>query len=266
MNIGFDDVAGMEEAKQEIREFVEFLKNAEKYHKLGAVIPRGALLSGPPGTGKTLLAKACSKEADVPFFYMSGSEFVEQYVGVGASRVRQLFEIAKKNSPCIIFIDEIDAIGKKRDAGGFGGNAERENTLNQLLVELDGFTTNEDVVLFGATNMPDSLDPALLRPGRFDRSIDITLPDIEAREKIFKVHLKDIKYNKEEKTLEGYAKRLATLTPGFSGADIANICNEAAIIAARAKAETVSNANFESAVERVIGGLEKKSSGSQNKE
>jgi AFG3 family protein len=205
MEIGFDDVAGMEEAKQEIIEFVEFLKNAEKYHKLGAVIPRGALLSGPPGTGKTLLAKACAKEAEVPFFYMSGSEFVEQYVGVGASRVRKLFEVAKKKSPCIIFIDEIDAIGKKRDSGGMGGNAERENTLNQLLVELDGFNTDEDVVLFGATNMPDSLDPALLRPGRFDRSIDITLPDIGAREKIFGVHLRDIKINEEEKSLEAYA-------------------------------------------------------------
>ena len=266
MEIGFDDVAGMEEAKQEIIEFVEFLKNAEKYHKLGAVIPRGALLSGPPGTGKTLLAKACAKEAEVPFFYMSGSEFVEQYVGVGASRVRKLFEVAKKKSPCIIFIDEIDAIGKKRDSGGMGGNAERENTLNQLLVELDGFNTDEDVVLFGATNMPDSLDPALLRPGRFDRSIDITLPDIGAREKIFGVHLRDIKINEEEKSLEAYAQRLATLTPGFSGAEIANICNEAAIIAARVKAESVSSADFEQAVERVIGGLEKKSSSAQNPE
>jgi len=175
----------MEEAKREIKEFVEFMKNAEKYSKLGAVIPRGALLTGPPGTGKTLLAKACAKEAGVPYFYMSGSEFVEQYVGVGASRVRKLFEVAKKKSPCIIFIDEIDAIGRKRDSGGMGGNPERENTLNQLLVELDGFNTNEEVVLFGATNMPDSLDPALLRPGRFDRSIQITLPDLDARQKIF---------------------------------------------------------------------------------
>lgn len=263
IEIGFDDVAGMEEAKREIKEFVEFMKNAEKYSKLGAVIPRGALLTGPPGTGKTLLAKACAKEAGVPYFYMSGSEFVEQYVGVGASRVRKLFEVAKKKAPCIIFIDEIDAIGRKRDSGGMGGNPERENTLNQLLVELDGFNTNEEVVLFGATNMPDSLDPALLRPGRFDRSIQITLPDLDARQKIFQVHLKKIKLN-EEKTLEGYAKRLATLTSGFSGAEIANICNEAAIIAARVKAEHVSSHDFEMAVERVIAGIEKKSPSSQD--
>lgn len=265
IEIGFNDVAGMEEAKREIKEFVEFMKNAEKYSKLGAVIPRGALLSGPPGTGKTLLAKACAKEAGVPYFYMSGSEFVEEYVGVGASRVRKLFEVAKKKAPCIIFIDEIDAIGRKRDSGGFGWNPERENTLNQLLVELDGFNTNEEVVLFGATNMPDSLDPALIRPGRFDRTIQITLPDLEAREKIFQVHLKKIKLN-EEKTLEGYAKRLATLTSGFSGAEIANICNEAAIIAARVKAESVSSKDFEMAVERVIAGLEKKSPSSQDPE
>lgn len=226
IKVKFKDVAGMDEAKREIMEFVDFLKNAEKYNKLGAKIPKGALLTGPPGTGKTMLAKACSKEAGVPFLYMSGSEFVERYVGVGASRVRQLFDIAKKESPCIIFIDEIDAVGGKRStSGGMGGNIERENTLNQLLVELDGFATDQNVVLFGATNMKDSLDPALLRPGRFDRDIEITLPDIEAREKIFKVHLDNIILN-EEKTMEQYAQRLSTLTPGFSGAEIANICNE----------------------------------------
>lgn len=226
IDVWFKDVAGMDEAKKEIMEFVDFLKHAEKYNKLGAQIPKGALLTGPPGTGKTMLAKACSKEAGVPFFYMSGSEFVERYVGVGASRVRQLFELAKKESPCIIFIDEIDAVGGKRStSGGFGGNIERENTLNQLLVELDGFATDQNVVLFGATNLKDSLDPALLRPGRFDRDIEITLPDIDSREKIFKVHLSKIKLS-EERTMDQYAQRLATLTPGFSGAEIANICNE----------------------------------------
>jgi len=226
IKVKFEDVAGMDEAKKEIKEFVDFLKKPEMYHKLGAMIPRGALLTGPPGTGKTMLAKACANEAEVPFLYVSGSEFVEMYAGVGASRVRKLFKIAKKEKACIIFIDEIDAIGKKRSNNSMGsGNKEKENTLNQLLVEMDGFTTKENVVIFGATNLRDSLDPALLRPGRFDRSIDVTLPDIDAREKIFKVHLEKIKLN-EEKTMKQYSTRLATLTPGFSGADIANICNE----------------------------------------
>ena len=257
--VKFNEIAGMEEPKREIMEFVDFLKNPEIYQKLGAQIPRGALLTGPPGTGKTMLAKACATEAGVPFLYISGSEFVEMYAGVGASRVRKLFEIAKKEKSAIIFIDEIDAVGKKRSSGpGGSGNMEKENTLNQLLVEMDGFSPNENVVIFGATNLRDSLDPALLRPGRFDRAIDVLLPDIEAREKIFKIHLKKIKLS-EEKTLEEFARRLATLTPGFSGADIANICNEAAILAAREEKTSVTSHDFEMAVERVIGGLEKKS-------
>lgn len=257
--VKFNEIAGMEEPKREIMEFVDFLKNPEIYQKLGAQIPRGALLTGPPGTGKTMLAKACATEAGVPFLYISGSEFVEMYAGVGASRVRKLFEIAKKEKSAIIFIDEIDAVGKKRSSGpGGSGNMEKENTLNQLLVEMDGFSPNENVVIFGATNLRDSLDPALLRPGRFDRAIDVLLPDIEAREKIFKIHLKKIKLS-DEKTLEEFARRLATLTPGFSGADVANICNEAAILAAREEKTSVTSHDFEMAVERVIGGLEKKS-------
>lgn len=255
--IMFSDVAGMDEAKKEIMEFVDFLKNSSKYTNLGAKIPRGALLTGSPGTGKTLLAKACANEAKVPFISISASEFVEIFVGVGASRMRTLFTVAKENSPCIIFIDEIDAIGKKRSSGVGGGNEERENTLNQLLVEMDGFGTKNNIVIFAATNMKDSLDPALLRPGRFDRLIDVPLPDIDARKKIFEIHLKKITLN-PVKNLHEYAKRLATLTPGFSGADIENICNEAAIISARADKEHVSAEQFEEAVERVIGGLEKK--------
>lgn len=210
-------------------EFVEFLKKPERFNNIGAKIPRGALLSGPPGTGKTLLAKAAAGEAGVPFIYTSGSDFDERFVGMGASRVRELFQTAKKNHPAIIFIDEIDAVGKKREGQG---NEEKDNTLNQLLVEMDGFGTDKSVVVLAATNMRDSLDSALTRPGRFDRSIEVTLPDIGGRKEIFMVHLKPISVD-PSKSLEEYAKRLATLTPGFSGADIANLCNEAAILAAR---------------------------------
>jgi len=256
--ISFKDVAGMEEAKKEITEFVDFLTNKEQYLRLGATIPRGALLTGPPGTGKTLLAKACANESKVPFLSVPGSEFVEIYGGVGASRVRALFEVAREHAPCIIFIDEIDAIGKKRSGeSAIVSNSERENTLNQLLVEMDGFGSQSNVVVFAATNMKDSLDPALLRPGRFDRIIDVPLPDIEARKKIFMVHLGKITIETSKK-LEEYANRLATLTPAFSGAQIENVCNEAAIIAARKNASTVTTADFEQAVERVIAGLEKK--------
>lgn len=260
----FKDVAGMDEAKREITEFVDFLTNKNQFTRVGAKIPRGALLTGPPGTGKTLLAKACANESKVPFFVVSGSEFVEVYVGVGAARVRALFEVARQHAPCIIFIDEIDAIGKKRSENNAFANQERENTLNQLLVEMDGFDSNQsNIVIFGATNLKDSLDPALLRPGRFDRLIDVPLPDIEARRKIFMVHLKKIAYS-NAKRLEDYAKRLASLTPGFSGAQIENICNEAAMIAARKDATSVNSQDFENAVERVIAGLEK--SGRQNPE
>lgn len=262
--IVFKDVAGMEEAKREITEFVDFLTNKNQFTRVGAKIPRGALLTGPPGTGKTLLAKACANESKVPFFVVSGSEFVEVYVGVGAARVRALFEVARQHAPCIIFIDEIDAIGKKRSENNAFANQERENTLNQLLVEMDGFDSNQsNIVIFGATNLKDSLDPALLRPGRFDRIIDVPLPDIDARRKIFMVHLKKIAYS-NAKRLEDYAKRLASLTPGFSGAQIENICNEAAMIAARKNATSVNSQDFENAVERVIAGLEK--SGRQNPE
>lgn len=255
--VKFKDVAGMDEAKQEIMEFVNFLKNPEKYEKLGAKIPKGAILSGPPGTGKTLLAKATAGEAGVPFLSVSGSEFVEMFVGVGSSRVRDLFANAKKMAPCIIFVDEIDAIGKARGKGGqFGGNDERESTLNQLLVEMDGFGSNEHVVVLAGTNRPDVLDAALLRPGRFDRHINIDPPDIKGRVDIFKVHLKPITTNED---IEALARRLSALTPGFSGADIANVCNEAALTAARFNAETVTLAHFEQAIERVIGGIERKS-------
>lgn len=245
----------MEEAKREIKEFVDFLKNSKKYRELGAKIPRGALLTGPPGTGKTMLAKACAGEAGVNFLYTSGSEFVEMYVGVGAGRVRELFKEAKANSPTIIFIDEIDAIGKKRESGP-STNTERDSTLNQLLVELDGFGTNQDVVIFAATNRKDILDPALIRTGRFDRSIDVTLPDIQARQLIFKVHLRPLGLSNEE--IEQYSRRLASISPGFSGAEIANVCNEAAILCARANRSKVTSEDFEMAVERVIGGLEVK--------
>lgn len=251
----FKHVAGMESAKIEIQEFVDFLKDPKKYQKLGAKIPRGALLVGPPGTGKTLLAKAVAGEAEVPFLSISGSDFVEMFVGVGASRVRDLFKKAREKAPSIIFIDEIDAVAKKRHGKFGGGNDERDNTLNQLLVEMDGFSTDESVIVLAATNRSDILDKALLRPGRFDRQVEITLPTIKDREEIFKVHLKKIKLNKE-RTREEYARKMASLTPGFSGADIANVCNEAAIIAARGDLESVGLKEFEIAVERIIGGLE----------
>jgi AFG3 family protein len=256
VNKKFADIAGMDEAKLEIEEFVDFLKHPEKYKEVGAKLPRGALLSGPPGTGKTLLAKACAGEAGVPFFFVSGSEFVEMFVGVGASRVRELFKEAKSSSPAIIFVDEIDAIGKKRSER-LSGNAESDATLNQLLVEMDGFGTDANVVVFAATNRKELLDPALTRPGRFDRAIEINLPDIDGRYQIFKIHLKPLRVA-DEADKERFAKRLASLTPGFSGADIANICNEAAIQAVRSKKEIVEDIDFELAVERVIGGLETK--------
>ncbi|KAK4514561.1 uncharacterized protein ATC70_002159 [Mucor velutinosus] len=258
VSVKFKDVAGADEAKEEIMEFVKFLKNPKQFEKLGATIPKGAILSGPPGTGKTLLAKATAGEAGVPFLSVSGSEFVEMFVGVGSSRVRDLFATAKKNAPCIIFIDEIDAIGKTRGKGGQmgGGNDERESTLNQLLVEMDGFNSSDHVVVLAGTNRPDVLDPALLRPGRFDRHVVIDKPDIAGRAEIFKVHLKPIK---TQVNMEQLSRKLAALTPGFSGADIHNVCNEAALIAARHAKEEVDEKDFEDAIERVIAGLEKKS-------
>ncbi|EPS44306.1 hypothetical protein H072_1703 [Dactylellina haptotyla CBS 200.50] len=253
----FKDVAGMDEAKEEIMEFVKFLQEPGVYKKLGAKIPRGAILSGPPGTGKTLLAKATAGEAQVPFFSVSGSEFVEMFVGVGPSRVRDLFAKARKNAPCIIFVDEIDAIGKSRAKSNFGGgNDERESTLNQLLTEMDGFNTSEQVVVLAGTNRPDVLDKALMRPGRFDRHIAIDRPTMEGRKQIFLVHLKRIVTTEN---LDDLAGKLSALTPGFSGADIANCVNEAALIAARKIADSVRLTHFEQAIERVIGGLEKKS-------
>ncbi|CAI5465313.1 unnamed protein product [Closterium sp. Yama58-4] len=252
----FKDVAGCDEAKQEVMEFVHFLKNPAKYQALGAKIPRGALLVGPPGTGKTLLAKATAGEADVPFLSISGSDFMEMFVGVGPSRVRDLFAQARACSPSIIFIDEIDAVGRARGRGGFaGGNDERENTLNQLLVEMDGFTTTSGVVVLAGTNRPDILDPALLRPGRFDRQITIDRPDIKGREQIFRIYLSRVRLDKE---VEFYSQRMAALTPGFAGADIANVVNEAALMAARNDREVILMQDFEAAVDRVIGGLEKK--------
>lgn len=257
IKVKFADVAGMDEAKQEIMEFVSFLKEPGVYQKLGAKIPRGAILSGPPGTGKTLLAKATAGESQVPFFSVSGSEFVEMFVGVGPSRVRDLFATARKSTPCIIFIDEIDAIGKSRAKQSFGGgNDERESTLNQILTEMDGFNTSEQVVVLAGTNRPDVLDKALMRPGRFDRHIGIDRPTMEGRKQIFSVHLKKIVTKEDIDFLTG---RLAALTPGFAGADIANCVNEAALIAARHHAESVEMKHFEQAIERVIGGLEKKS-------
>lgn len=254
VNITFEDVAGLDEAKEEVMEVVDFLKQPKKYTSLGGKIPKGVLLVGPPGTGKTLLAKAVAGEAEVPFFSISGSDFVEMFVGVGASRVRDLFKQAREKAPCIVFIDEIDAIGRARGKGAFqGGNDERENTLNQLLVEMDGFSTDKGVILMAATNRPDVLDSALLRPGRFDRQIGIDHPDIKGREAIFKVHLKHIKTAEEVNPIT-----LAEMTPGFAGADIANVCNEAALIAARRNKTSVEMEDFNSALDRVIGGLEKK--------
>src|SRR5687768_7505876 len=253
VNITFADVAGLDEAKVEVMEIVDFLKSPKKYTALGGKIPKGALLVGPPGTGKTLLAKAMAGEAQVPFFSLSGSDFVEMFVGVGASRVRDLFKQAREKAPCIIFIDEIDAIGRARGKNVMMSNDERESTLNQLLVEMDGFGTDVGIIVLAATNRPDVLDTALLRPGRFDRQISIDKPDLKGREAIFKVHLKPIKVSK---TLDVH--KLAEQTPGFAGADIANVCNEAALIAARKGKEAVSMEDFQDAVDRVIGGLEKK--------
>lgn len=253
VTITFNDVAGLDEAKVEVMEIVDFLKNPKKYTALGGKIPKGALLVGPPGTGKTLLAKAMAGEAQVPFFSMSGSDFVELFVGVGASRVRDLFKQAREKAPCIIFIDEIDAIGRARGKNVMMSNDERENTLNQLLVEMDGFGTDSGIIILAATNRPDVLDSALLRPGRFDRQISIDKPDLSGREHIFKVHLKPIKTSPILDIL-----KLASMTPGFAGADIANVCNEAALIAARKGKNEVEMEDFNDAIDRVIGGLEKK--------
>ena len=252
--VTFKDVAGLEEAKVEIMEIVDFLKNAPKYRELGAKIPKGALLVGPPGTGKTLLAKAVAGEANVPFLSISGSDFVEMFVGVGASRVRDLFDQAKKKAPCIVFIDEIDAIGRARGRNaGFSGNDERENTLNQLLTEMDGFQTNAGVIILAATNRADILDKALMRAGRFDRQIEVGLPELHERREIFDVHLRKLKLDKDLDR-----DFLAKQTPGFSGADIANVCNEAALIAARHNKDSVGKEDFLAAVDRIIGGLERK--------
>ncbi|XP_061631023.1 AFG3-like protein 1 isoform X2 [Phyllopteryx taeniolatus] len=257
IEVKFKDVAGCEEAKLEILEFVNFLKNPQQYQNLGAKIPKGAVLSGPPGTGKTLLAKATAGEANVPFITVNGSEFLEMFVGVGPARVRDMFAMARKNAPCILFIDEIDAVGRKRGGGNFGGQSEQENTLNQLLVEMDGFNTATNVVVLAGTNRADILDPALMRPGRFDRQIYIGPPDIKGRASIFKVHLRPIKLDPsiDKDTL---ARKMAAATPGFTGADIANVCNEAALIAARHLGQHVERTHFEQAIDRVIGGLEKK--------
>ena len=254
VTVTFKDVAGLDEAKVEVMEVVDFLKNPKKYTSLGGKIPKGVLLVGPPGTGKTLLAKAVAGEAGVPFFSISGSDFVEMFVGVGASRVRDLFKQAREKAPCIVFIDEIDAIGRARGRGAMqGGNDERENTLNQLLVEMDGFSTDKGVILMAATNRHDILDKALMRPGRFDRQIGIDIPDLKGREAIFKVHLKNIKIGPEMNS-----HTLAEMTPGFAGADIANVCNEAALVAARRNKTSVDMDDFNYALDRVIGGLEKK--------
>ncbi|MCU0441344.1 MAG: ATP-dependent zinc metalloprotease FtsH [Bacteroidia bacterium] len=254
VKVTFKDVAGLDEAKVEIMEIVDFLKNPKKYTNLGGKIPKGALLVGPPGTGKTLLAKAVAGEAGVPFFSLSGSDFVEMFVGVGASRVRDLFRQAKEKAPCIIFIDEIDAVGRARGRNAIqGGNDERENTLNQLLTEMDGFATDLGVIILAATNRPDILDAALLRPGRFDRQISIDKPDLNGREEIFKVHLKPLKLGEDVNP-----SKLAMQTAGFAGADIANVCNEAALIAARRNKEKIEMQDFHDAVDRIIGGLEKK--------
>jgi len=253
VNVTFKDVAGLDEAKEEVMEVVDFLQNPKKYTALGGKIPKGVLLVGPPGTGKTLLAKAVAGEAGVPFFSISGSDFVEMFVGVGASRVRDLFKQAREKAPCIVFIDEIDAIGRARGRNSMQGNDERENTLNQLLVEMDGFSTDKGVILMAATNRPDVLDTALMRPGRFDRQIGIDRPDLKGRTEIFRVHLKPIKAGPDIN-----AKILAEQTPGFAGADIANVCNESALVAARRGKKEVEMEDFNYALDRVIGGLEKK--------
>ncbi len=253
VTITFKDVAGLDEAKEEVMEVVDFLKNPQRYTALGGKIPKGVILFGPPGTGKTLMAKAVAGEAKVPFFSISGSDFVEMFVGVGASRVRDLFKQAKEKAPCIVFIDEIDAVGRTRGRSVMQGNDERENTLNQLLVEMDGFSTDAGVIIMAATNRPDVLDSALLRPGRFDRIISIDKPDLVGREQIFKVHLKPLKLGPDVDP-----KRLATMTPGFAGAEIANVCNEAALIAARRNKKEIDLHDFNDAIDRVIGGLEKK--------
>ncbi|KAG1934097.1 AFG3-like protein 1 [Pimephales promelas] len=257
IDIKFKDVAGCEEAKVEIMEFVNFLKNPQQYQDLGAKIPKGAVLSGPPGTGKTLLAKATAGEANVPFITVNGSEFLEMFVGVGPARVRDMFVMARKNAPCILFIDEIDAVGRKRGGGNFGGQSEQENTLNQLLVEMDGFNTSTNVVVLAGTNRPDVLDPALMRPGRFDRQIYLGPPDIKGRASIFRVHLRPLKLDPGVDR-DAIARKMAAATPGFTGADIANVCNEAALIAARYLNEFIGVKHFEQAIDRVIGGLEKK--------
>ena len=254
IKLTFRDVAGLEEAKEEVKEIVEFLKNPKKFTKLGGKIPKGALLVGSPGTGKTLLAKAVAGEANVPFYSLSGSDFVEMFVGVGAARVRDLFKKAKEKAPCIVFIDEIDAIGRSRGRGQMpGSNDERENTLNSLLVEMDGFSTDSGVIILAATNRPDVLDSALLRPGRFDRQISIDKPDLKGREEIFKVHIRPLKLNEDVNV-----KNLAAQTPGFAGAEIANVCNESALIAARKNKNSIEMIDFQDAIDRVIGGLEKK--------
>ena len=259
--VTFDDVAGIDEAKEELQEIVEFLQDPSKFQRLGGKIPKGALLVGPPGTGKTLTARAVAGEANVPFFTISGSDFVEMFVGVGASRVRDMFEQAKKNAPCIIFIDEIDAVGRSRGAGIGGGNDEREQTLNQLLVEMDGFEANEGIIIIAATNRPDVLDPALLRPGRFDRQITVGLPDIIGREKILKVHMRNVPTAKDV-----VAKVIARGTPGFSGADLANLVNEAALLAARRGKRVVSMREFEDAKDKVMMGPERRSMVMSDKE
>ncbi|MBT8132174.1 MAG: ATP-dependent zinc metalloprotease FtsH, partial [Gammaproteobacteria bacterium] len=254
VNVNFSDVAGVEEAKEEVGEIVEFLKDPSKFQRLGGKIPRGVLMVGQPGTGKTLLARAIAGEARVPFFTISGSDFVEMFVGVGASRVRDMFDQAKKHAPCIIFIDEIDAVGRHRGAGLGGGHDEREQTLNQLLVEMDGFEGNEGVIVIAATNRPDVLDPALLRPGRFDRQVVVPLPDVRGREQILKVHMRKVPINDDVRP-----GIIARGTPGFSGADLANLVNEAALFAARANKRTVTMDEFEKAKDKIMMGAERRS-------
>merc|ERR1719209_777850 len=256
INVSFDDVAGCDEAKIEIMEFVNFLKHPEIYLELGAKVPHGAILYGPPGTGKTLLAKAAAKEAGVPFLAQSGSEFTELFVGMGPLRMRSLFATARSKAPCILFIDEIDAIGRKRGGKFQGGNNEEENTLNQLLSEMDGFKTGSSVIVLGATNRLDILDKALLRPGRFDRHIEVTVPDIKGRFSIFKVPLQGLKTGL---AIPELGRKLAALTHGFTGAEIANMCNEAALVAAREGSESVVTTHFKAAMERVVAGLERRS-------